>query len=248
MTPTSKRQNSIYVFHYPALIRVFKVLFIGFLQALLTVKLYRFPNFSIRLFHGTSRRLLLMKGERTFIPQNNPVVGRIQWKDVDQDYDFNLEIAQSGYGDVLHDSDRNYEYRLAIEHTVKLLKQCLDKPIHVLDIGTGNGLLSMMAVKAGADYVTACESFPPMAKCALRIIKNNGFSDKINVVPKRSADLVVGLDMPSKANVLVAELFGTELIGEATTFESGTAHAFILWWSLQMEPTNTIPPISVAPA
>ena len=28
---------------------------------------------------------------------------------------------------------------------------------HVLDIGTGTGLLSMMAVECGADTVTACE-------------------------------------------------------------------------------------------
>lgn len=28
---------------------------------------------------------------------------------------------------------------------------------HVLDIGTGTGLLSMMAAKCGADTITACE-------------------------------------------------------------------------------------------
>lgn len=29
--------------------------------------------------------------------------------------------------------------------------------IHMLDIGTGTGLLAMMAVKSGADKATACE-------------------------------------------------------------------------------------------
>nr|CAH8870016.1 unnamed protein product [Trichobilharzia regenti] len=116
---------------------------------------------------------------------------------------------------MLHDSDRNYKYRLALEHTIqRLKKQNPEKPVHVLDIGTGTGLLSMMAVKAGAHLVTACESFRPMAKCAQRILHNNGLSEKINVIPKRSTDLVVGVDMPRKADVLVAELFDTELIGE----------------------------------
>ncbi|VDP96854.1 unnamed protein product [Trichobilharzia regenti] len=156
-----------------------------------------------------------MKKESIFIPQYNPVIGRVQWKDVDPDYDFNQEIARSGYGDMLHDSDRNYKYRLALEHTIqRLKKQNPEKPVHVLDIGTGTGLLSMMAVKAGAHLVTACESFRPMAKCAQRILHNNGLSEKINVIPKRSTDLVVGVDMPRKADVLVAELFDTELIGE----------------------------------
>ena len=34
---------------------------------------------------------------------------------------------------------------------------------HVLDIGTGTGLLSMMAVRCGADTVTACEVGHPLS-------------------------------------------------------------------------------------
>jgi len=32
-----------------------------------------------------------------------------------------------------------------------------DQNIHMLDIGTGTGLLAMMAVRSGADKATACE-------------------------------------------------------------------------------------------
>lgn len=33
------------------------------------------------------------------------------------------------------------------------------KKVHVLDIGTGTGLLAMMAAKCGADSVYACEVY-----------------------------------------------------------------------------------------
>ena len=54
--------------------------------------------------------------------------------------------------------------------------QLLDDPfhlkVHVLDIGTGTGLLSMMAATEGVDSITACEEFLPMAACAERVIHN----------------------------------------------------------------------------
>lgn len=34
-----------------------------------------------------------------------------------------------------------------------------NKKVHVLDIGTGTGLLAMMAAKCGADSVYACEVY-----------------------------------------------------------------------------------------
>ena len=43
--------------------------------------------------------------------------------------------------------------------------------VHVLDIGTGTGLLSMMAAVEGVDSITACEEFLPMAACAEKVIQ-----------------------------------------------------------------------------
>lgn len=40
---------------------------------------------------------------------------------------------------------------------VRRLKGSGEKKIHMLDIGTGTGLLAMMAVRSGADSATACE-------------------------------------------------------------------------------------------
>ena len=36
------------------------------------------------------------------------------------------------------------------------------------------------------------QAFYPMAKCARQVIKDNGMSDKITVLPKRSTGLTVG--------------------------------------------------------
>jgi type III protein arginine methyltransferase len=89
-----------------------------------------------------------------------------------------------------------------------------NEKVHVLDIGTGTGLLSMMAVSCGADTVTACEAFEPMINVAKSCIARNGMTDKIKLIEKRSTDIIVGVDMEHRANVLVTEVFDTELIGE----------------------------------
>lgn len=73
-----------------------------------------------------------------------------------------------------------------------------------------------MAAKLGADSIVACEAFKPMAECCLKILEHNKVADKIKVVPKSSLQLTVGEDgdLPKKANILVTEVFDTELIGE----------------------------------
>jgi protein arginine N-methyltransferase 7 len=89
-----------------------------------------------------------------------------------------------------------------------------NKHVHVLDIGTGTGLLSMMAVACGADKVTAVEAFKPMIQVAKNCLKSNGMHEKVKIIEKRSTEIIFGVDMLEKANVLVTEVFDTELIGE----------------------------------
>uniref|UniRef100_A0A8C7SBR9 Protein arginine N-methyltransferase n=1 Tax=Oncorhynchus mykiss TaxID=8022 RepID=A0A8C7SBR9_ONCMY len=162
---------------------------------------------------------------KTFCGRANPATGALDWVEESEEYDYHQEIARSCYADMLHDHDRNEKYYQGIRAAVSRVKARGEKVI-VLDIGTGTGLLSMMAVTAGADYCYAVEVFKPMADAAFRIVKKNGFSDKIKIINKHSTEVTVGIDgdMETRANVLVTELFDTELIGEGALPSYEHAH------------------------
>lgn len=69
-----------------------------------------------------------------------------------------------------------------------------------------------------------------MAKCAIKILEDNGCADKIKLILKRSTEIVVGEgeDMPKRANILVTEVFDTELIGEGALSTFQHAHKVLL--------------------
>ncbi|CAI8053809.1 Protein arginine N-methyltransferase 7, partial [Geodia barretti] len=157
-------------------------------------------------------------GVGMFRGQVNPVTGRQEWvaeeRDVEsEDGDLSCELARSQYGDMLHDTARNQLYCQAIEKAVSDMK-AKGRAAHVLDIGTGTGLLSMMAARAGAARVTAVEVMRPMVRIAREVISANGYSDTIRVVGKRSTDMTENDMEGGRANILVTEVFDTELIGE----------------------------------
>ncbi|XP_054721141.1 protein arginine N-methyltransferase 7-like [Uloborus diversus] len=166
----------------------------------------------IHTFFRDKRSLTNMSVFRVSV---NPLIGKKEWIQEPEHYDYYQEVARSAYADMLHDTERNQKYYVAIKKAVKSMKE-QGRLAKVLDIGTGTGLLSMMAARSGADSITACEVFRPVAKCAEDVIKENGFEGKIKVVLKHSTDLTVGEDgdLKEKANILVAEVFDTELIGE----------------------------------
>jgi tetratricopeptide (TPR) repeat protein len=94
-----------------------------------------------------------------------------------------------------------------------------------LDLGTGSGLLAMMAARAGAARVVACEAIKPLAQVAARIVARNGYADRITVIAKRSTELAVGQDLPEAADLLISEILDAGLLGEGVmrTFRHAVA-------------------------
>ncbi len=72
----------------------------------------------------------------------------------------------------------------------------------------------MMAAEAGAESVITCEANPVLAELARQIVARHGLADIITVVPKLSADLRIGVDLPRKADLIVAEIVDCGLVGE----------------------------------
>lgn len=84
----------------------------------------------------------------------------------------------------------------------------------VLDIGCGAGLLSLMAARAGAKQVLAIEGEEAVADAAEAIFEANGYSEQIHLVRGRSTLKEVGRDLPTRADLLVSEIFDVSLLGE----------------------------------
>ncbi|XP_050436521.1 protein arginine N-methyltransferase 7 [Adelges cooleyi] len=155
------------------------------------------------------------------------------------DFDHYQNIARAAFGDMLYDTDRNQLYYKALKKEITRLHKA-NKEVHVLDIGTGTGLLAMMAAKCGADSVYACEEFEESFKCAKEIIRLNGFEDKIVVIPKSSQKLKIGVDIPHRLNLLVTEVFDTELIGEGALSVFNHAHKELLTDDCVVIPSEAI--------
>ena len=108
---------------------------------------------------------------------------------------------------MLADTTRNAAYARAIAAKVR-------PGDIVLDIGSGAGLTAMLAARAGAKHVYACEQQPMIAEAAKRVIAANGLSDKITVISKWSHNIVIGEDIPEPADVVVSEIVDSNLLGE----------------------------------
>lgn len=127
-------------------------------------------------------------------------------------------IKLSQMTSMLNDDDRCSKYARAISIAVQERRGG-----RVLDIGTGTGLLAMLAVRAGSQHVDAIEMFEPMADLASRVIRDNRMHEQISVYAAKSTELVAsqkgsgasGRCIEQRADILVTEIFDSVLLGEA---------------------------------
>jgi len=118
----------------------------------------------------------------------------------------------SWHFNMLHDTARNEAFASAIAQLVK--------PEHqVLEIGSGSGLLALLAARGsdaagGARRVVTCEANPLLARKATEIIARNGFSGRIHVIAKPSTEVELGADLTERADVLICEIFSVQVITE----------------------------------
>ena len=103
---------------------------------------------------------------------------------------------------MLDDAERTRRYIDAIRASVR--------PGNVVvDMGTGTGVMAVAAAQAGASKVYAIEA-TGIAKTAQRIFEANGLADRITLIESYSTQV----ELPEKADLLVAEVIGNEPLAE----------------------------------
>ena len=107
---------------------------------------------------------------------------------------------------MLRDSARNEAYEAALMRVPKL------RGARVLDIGTGSGILALLAAKHGAGKVYAIEGSPEIARVASRLARANGYAGVVEVIPKHLES--IEFEEIGEVDVIVSELFSHFLVGE----------------------------------
>lgn len=85
---------------------------------------------------------------------------------------------------------------------------------HVLEIGTGAGLMATLLLEAGAREVWTCEANPAVAAFARQAIRDLGMSDRIHVVCGLSSDLSLQDLGGRRFDVIAGEIIDCGFFGE----------------------------------
>eukprot|EP00820_Chromera_velia_P001322 Cvel_15164.t1-p1 / transcript=Cvel_15164.t1 / gene=Cvel_15164 / organism=Chromera_velia_CCMP2878 / gene_product=Probable protein arginine N-methyltransferase, putative / transcript_product=Probable protein arginine N-methyltransferase, putative / location=Cvel_scaffold1108:487-3648(-) / protein_length=332 / sequence_SO=supercontig / SO=protein_coding / is_pseudo=false len=122
------------------------------------------------------------------------------------DYYFNSYAHFGIHEEMLKDSVRTGTYQKAILQNKHLFK---DKV--VLDVGSGSGILSMFAARAGAKKVIGIEC-SEIVDVARKLVAHNGLADVIEFVQGKAEEVELPVD---KVDIIVSEWMGYFLLYES---------------------------------
>ena len=124
----------------------------------------------------------------------------------EKDYYFNSYSTFYIHEEMIKDKIRTGSYKKAIENNKIIFKDKI-----VLDIGSGTGILSIFAAKAGAKHVYGIE-YADIADYAKEIIKQNNLSDKITIIQSKVEEAILPVD---KVDIIISEWMGYFLLYES---------------------------------
>ena len=154
-------------------------------------------------------------------------------------------LAPRWHFDMVQDDLRNDAYEAAIRSAIARRRAMGSEDVTVLDIGTGTGLLSMMAARSGAKEVFAVEISSHMTDVAEETVIANGFFRNTTVYNKdvRRLDTQphpdgTPADLPRRANMAIFEIFDSGLIGEGALHLLSSAQAKLLTTTATLVPAS----------
>jgi len=122
-------------------------------------------------------------------------------------------LVDSWHFAMLNDTKRNKCFEVAIQQAL----ESMDWDDCILDIGSGTGLLSMLAVRHGAAKVYAFEMSKVMHHIASECVVENNMSPRIKLKHIDSVKLSLGEShdpLPQKASLVISEIVDAGLLGE----------------------------------
>ncbi|CAF1543740.1 unnamed protein product [Rotaria magnacalcarata] len=108
---------------------------------------------------------------------------------------------------MLRDRPRVCAYHDAIMNNKHLFENKV-----VLDVGSGTGILSMFAAKAGAKLVYAVDACPTICNLAAQLIQCNGLQDRVQIINKRVEEID---KFDEKIDIIISEWMGFYLFHES---------------------------------
>ncbi|MEO7692165.1 MAG: 50S ribosomal protein L11 methyltransferase [Sphingomonas sp.] len=122
---------------------------------------------------------------------------------------------------MMNDARRNLAWDAALRRAIR-------PGMLVFEIGTGAGMLALMAARAGAAKVVTCETNPVAADLARELAALNGYADRIEVITGPSQKVTIGKDLERPADLLFCDIFADGLLGFDPLSAIGDARARLL--------------------